>query len=136
MLVPAITTCGRCGYRQRGLPSHCETVRGIGWIFGHVIDGTRAELVRAPYADTSLHAVPAGVTDEQAVFLADALPTGYEVGVLAGEVRPGHTAAVVGAGAAGLAAILTTGLWAPTPSRSTRWTRPTTSSPTLPPARP
>ena len=43
--------------------------------------------------------------------LADILPTGYEVGVLAGKVRPGDTVAVVGAGAVGLSAILTTGLW-------------------------
>ncbi|MFF5076063.1 alcohol dehydrogenase catalytic domain-containing protein [Actinoplanes sp. NPDC000266] len=111
VLVPAITKCGRCSYCQRGMPSHCQTVGGIGWIFGHLIDGTQAEMVRVPYADTSLHAVPDGVTDQQAIFLADALPTGYEVGVLAGEVRPGATVAVVGAGAVGLAAILTTGLW-------------------------
>ncbi|MFI5960290.1 alcohol dehydrogenase catalytic domain-containing protein [Cryptosporangium sp. NPDC051539] len=111
VLVPAITRCGRCAYCQRGMPSHCQTVGGIGWIFGHLIDGTQAELVRVPYADTSLYAVPDDVTDEQAIFLADALPTGYEVGVLAGQVRPGHTVAVVGAGAVGLSAILTTGLW-------------------------
>jgi alcohol dehydrogenase len=111
VLVPAITKCGRCEYCQRGMPSHCQTVGGIGWIFGHLIDGTQAELVRVPYADTSLYAVPDDVTNEQAIFLADALPTGYEVGVLAGEVRPGDTVAVVGAGAVGLAAILTTGLW-------------------------
>ena len=111
VLVPAITKCGRCEYCQRGMPSHCQTVGGIGWIFGHLIDGTQAESVRVPYADTSLYAVPAGVTNEQAIFLADSLPTGYEVGVLAGNVRPGDTVAVVGAGAVGLAAILTTGLW-------------------------
>jgi alcohol dehydrogenase len=111
VLVPAITRCGRCAYCQRGMPSHCQTVGGIGWIFGHLIDGTQAEAVRVPYADTSLYHVPAGVTDEQAIFLADSLPTGYEVGVLAGQVRPGHTVAVVGAGAVGLSAILTTGLW-------------------------
>jgi alcohol dehydrogenase len=111
VLVPAITKCGRCGYCQRGMPSHCLTVGGIGWIFGHLIDGTQAELVRVPYADTSLYAVPENVTNEQAIFLADALPTGYEVGVLAGGVRPGDTVAVVGAGAVGLAAVLTTGLW-------------------------
>jgi len=111
VLVPAITKCGRCVYCQRGMPSHCATVGGIGWIFGHLIDGTQAESVRVPYADTSLYAVPPEVTNEQAIFLADSLPTGYEVGVLAGEVRPGHTVAVVGAGAVGLSAILTTGLW-------------------------
>jgi alcohol dehydrogenase len=111
VLVPAITKCGRCAYCQRGMPSHCQTVGGIGWIFGHLIDGTQAELVRVPYADTSLYLVPAEVTNEQAIFLADSLPTGYEVGVLAGGVRPGDTVAVVGAGAVGLSAILTTGLW-------------------------
>ena len=111
VLVPAITKCGRCEYCQRGMPSHCQTVGGIGWIFGHLIDGTQAESVRVPYADTSLYKVPENVTDEQAIFLADSLPTGYEVGVLAGGVRPGDTVAVVGAGAVGLAAILTTGLW-------------------------
>jgi alcohol dehydrogenase len=93
------------------MPSHCQTVGGIGWIFGHLIDGTQAESVRVPYADTSLYAIPGHVTNEQAIFLADSLPTGYEVGVLAGQVRPGDTVAVVGAGAVGLSAILTTGLW-------------------------
>ena len=111
VLVPAITKCGRCEYCQRGMPSHCQTVGGIGWIFGHLVDGTQAESVRVPYADTSLYKVPDDVTNEQAIFLADSLPTGYEVGVLAGRVRPGDAVAVVGAGAVGLAAILTTGLW-------------------------
>jgi alcohol dehydrogenase len=111
VLVPAITKCGRCEYCQQGMPSHCQTVGGIGWIFGHLIDGTQAESVRVPFADTSLYAIPSHVTNEQAIFLADSLPTGYEVGVLAGQVRPGDTVAVVGAGAVGLSAILTTGLW-------------------------
>jgi alcohol dehydrogenase len=111
VLVPAITRCGRCAYCTRGMPSHCETVGGIGWIFGHLVDGTQAELVRVPFADTSLYRVPEGLSDKQVIFLADSLPTGYEVGVLAGNVRPGHTVAVVGAGAVGLAAVLTTGLW-------------------------
>ena len=111
VLVPAITKCGRCAYCQRGMPSHCQTVGGIGWIFGHLIDGTQAESVRVPFADTSLYTVPENVSDDQAIFLADSLPTGYEVGVLAGQVRPGDTVAVVGAGAVGLSAIQTTGLW-------------------------
>ena len=89
VLVPAISRCGRCTYCQRGMPSHCQTLGGIGWIFGHLIDGTQAEAVRVPFADTSLYRIPDGVTDEQAIFLADSLPTGYEVGVLAGNVRPG-----------------------------------------------
>lgn len=111
VLVPAVTKCGRCEYCTKGMPSHCQTVGGIGWIFGHLIDGTQAEYVRVPFADTSLYLVPEEVTDEQAIFLADSLPTGYEVGVLNGHVRPGDTVAVVGAGAVGLSAILTTSLW-------------------------
>ncbi|MBY4382150.1 alcohol dehydrogenase [Rhodococcus sp. 05-2256-B2] len=111
VLVPAVTKCGRCVYCQKNMPSHCQTVGGVGWILGHLIDGTQAELVRVPYADTSLYAIPDNITNEQALFLADSLPTGYEVGVLAGKVRPGDTVAVVGAGAVGLASILTTGLW-------------------------
>jgi alcohol dehydrogenase len=111
VLVPAITKCGRCAYCQRGMPSHCQTVGGIGWIFGHLIDGTQAEFVRVPFADTSLYALPDSVSNEQAIFLADSLPTGYEVGVLAGQVRPGDTVAVVGAGAVGLSAVLTMSLW-------------------------
>jgi len=111
VLVSCITKCGRCEYCQRGMPSHCQTVGGIGWIFGHLIDGTQAESVRVPYADTSMYALPDNVTNEQAIFLSDSLPTGYEVGVLAGGVRPGDTVAVVGSGAVGLAAIMTTGLW-------------------------
>src|SRR3954447_3840041 len=111
VLVPAITKCGRCGYCMRGMPSHCQTVGGIGWIFGHLIDGTQAEYVRVPFADTSLYAVPEALADEKVIFRADSLPTGYEVGVLAGGVRPGDTVAVVGAGAVGLASVLTTGLW-------------------------
>lgn len=111
VLVPAITKCGRCSYCQKGMPSHCQTLGGIGWIFGHLIDGTQAELVRVPYADTSLYELPDAVTNEQAIFLADSLPTGYEVGVVAGRVRPGDTVAIVGAGAVGLASVLTTSLW-------------------------
>src|ERR1700750_1255417 len=98
VLVPAITKCGRCEYCQRSMPSHCQTVGGIGWIFGHLIDGTQAESVRVPYADTSLYTVPDSVTNEQAIFLADSLPTGYEVGVVAGRGRAGATGAVVCAG--------------------------------------
>jgi len=111
VLVPAITRCGRCAYCVKGMPSHCQTLGGIGWILGHLIDGTQAEFARIPFADTSLYAVPENVSNEQAIFLADSLPTGYEVGVLAGGVRPGHTVAVVGAGAVGLGSVLTTGLW-------------------------
>jgi alcohol dehydrogenase len=107
VLVPAITSCGRCAPCKAGMAAHCEAVGGIGWIFGHLIDGVQAEFARVPYAETSVHAVPEGVTDEQLIFLADILPTGYEIGVQNGRVKPGDTVAVVGAGPVGLAAMMT-----------------------------
>jgi alcohol dehydrogenase len=110
VIVPAITSCGRCTYCRARMPSHCQSVGGIGWIFGHLIDGLQAEYARVPFADTSLHQVPEGVTDEQVLFLADILPTGYEIGVRDGRVKPGDVVAVVGAGPIGLAAIMTAGL--------------------------
>jgi len=110
VLVPAITSCGRCSYCKLGIPAHCEAVGGIGWIFGHLIDGVQAEFARVPFAETSVHAVPEGVSDEQVLFLADILPTGYEIGVQNGRVKPGDSVAVVGAGPVGLAAIMTAAL--------------------------
>lgn len=112
VIVSCISKCGTCLYCQKGFPDHCQSNdAGVGWILGHRVDGTLAEYVRTPFADGSLHHVPPGMSDEQAVFLSDALPTGYEVGVVAGAVRPGDVVAVVGAGAVGLSAIMTTGLW-------------------------
>src|SRR6266705_3789366 len=110
VLVPAITSCGRCAYCKRAMPSHCQATGGIGWIFGHLIDGTQAEYARVPFAETSVHKVPEGVTDERVIFLADILPTGYEVGVKNGRVKPGDVVVVVGAGPVGLAAIQTASL--------------------------
>jgi len=107
VLVPAITSCGRCTPCKQGMAAHCEAVGGIGWIFGHLIDGVQSEYARVPYAETSVHAVPEGLSDEQVIFLADILPTGYEIGVRNGGVGPGDTVAVVGAGPVGLAAIMT-----------------------------
>src|SRR5690349_2011270 len=107
VLVPAITSCGRCGPCKQGMAAHCEAVGGIGWIFGHLIDGVQSEYARVPYAETSVHLVPEGVSNEQVLFLADILPTGYEIGVQNGGVGPGDTVAVVGAGPVGLAAMMT-----------------------------
>jgi alcohol dehydrogenase len=86
---------------------------GGGWILGHLIDGTQAELARIPFADNSLYKVPEGLSDEQVLFLSDILPTGFEVGVLNGKVRPGDVVAVVGAGPVGLAAMMTARLYGP-----------------------
>lgn len=113
-IIACISACGVCAYCRTGNPSHCladEGAPGIGWVLGHLVDGTQAELVRVPFADTSLHPLPAGVPDEAAVLLSDILPTGFEIGVQYGRVKPGDTVAVVGAGPVGLAAVATAGLY-------------------------
>ena len=111
VLVSCITACGRCRYCRDRMYGQC--VGGGGWILGHRIDGTQAEYVRVPFADNSTYQVPAGATDEEVLMLADILPTGYEVGVLNGTVRPADTVAVVGAGPIGLAAMLGAKLFSP-----------------------
>ena len=111
VLVSCITACGRCRYCRQG--SYGQCLGGGGWILGHRIDGTQAEYVRVPFADNSVYPIPAGVSDEQVLMLADILPTGYEVGVLNGAVRPADTVAIVGAGPIGLAAILGARLFTP-----------------------
>ncbi len=111
VLVSCITACGACRYCREAAYGQC--LGGGGWILGHLIDGTQAEYVRVPFADTSTHKAPAGVTDEQLLMLADILPTGYEVGVLNGTVQPGDVVAVVGTGPIGLAAIMGARLYSP-----------------------
>ncbi|WP_085315577.1 zinc-dependent alcohol dehydrogenase family protein [Derxia lacustris] len=110
VLISCITACGRCDYCKRGMYSHCADG---GWILGNSIDGTQAEYVRIPHADTSLHRIPAGMDEEALVMLSDILPTGYECGVLNGKVTPGCSVAIVGAGPIGLAALLTAQFFAP-----------------------
>ena len=110
VLISCITACGKCEYCRRGMYSHCLTG---GWILGHEIDGTQAEYVRIPHADTSLYPVPPGVDEEALVMLSDILPTGFECGVLNGKVAPGSTVAIVGSGPIGLAALLTAQLYSP-----------------------
>jgi alcohol dehydrogenase len=111
VLVSCITSCGRCRYCREGHYGLCTG--GGGWIFGHLIDGLQAEYARVPFADTSVYKVPEGLTDDQVLFLADIMPTAYEVGVLNGRVVPGDTVAIVGAGPIGLAAIMTARLHTP-----------------------
>jgi alcohol dehydrogenase len=111
VIVSCITSCGRCRFCKEGRYGLC--MGGGGWILGHTIDGLQAEYARVPFADTSLYKVPSELTDEQVVFLADILPTAYEVGVLAGSVEPGDTVAIVGSGPVGLAAVMTAKLLTP-----------------------
>jgi alcohol dehydrogenase len=111
VLVSCITSCGRCRFCREGRYGLC--VGGGGWIFGHLIDGLQADYARVPFADTSVHKIPEGLNDEQVLFLADILPTAYEVGVLNAGVRPGDTVVIVGAGPIGVAAVLTARLYTP-----------------------
>ncbi|NLU81489.1 zinc-dependent alcohol dehydrogenase family protein [Rhodococcus sp. HNM0569] len=116
VIISCVSSCGKCSYCKKGVYSHCladEGAPGIGWIFGHLIDGTQAEYVRVPFAETSLYRVPDGVTSEEATLISDILPTGHEIGVQYGAVRPGDVVAVIGAGPVGLAAIATAGLYGP-----------------------
>ncbi|AGI25579.1 zinc-dependent alcohol dehydrogenase family protein [Pseudomonas sp. MT3] len=110
VLISCISSCGKCDFCRRGMSSHCRTG---GWILGHLIDGTQAEKVRIPHADTSLYPIPAGVAEEAMVMLSDILPTGFECGVLNGRVQPGGSVAIVGAGPVGLAALLTAQFYSP-----------------------
>src|SRR5215469_4670502 len=111
VLVSCISACGTCRFCREGRYGQCLGTGG--WILGHKIDGTQAEYVRVPFADTSTYLVPEAVSDEEILMLADVLPTGYEVGVLNGNVRPGDVVAVVGAGPVGLAAITGAQLFSP-----------------------
>jgi alcohol dehydrogenase len=110
VIISCITSCGKCEFCKKGMYSHCE--KG-GWILGHMIDGTQAEYVRIPYADNSLYLIPAGSDEEALVMLSDILPTGFECGVLNGQVKPGDTIAIVGVGPVGMAALLTAQFYTP-----------------------
>ena len=116
VIISCVSSCGACAYCHQQLPSHCldeEGASGVGWIFGHLINGTQAELVRVPFAEGSLHKLPDGVADDAAVMLSDILPTGFEIGVRNGRVKPGDVVAVVGTGPIGLAVIMTAALYGP-----------------------
>ncbi|MFZ2501671.1 MAG: alcohol dehydrogenase catalytic domain-containing protein [Nocardioides sp.] len=107
VIISCISKCMQCDFCRSGLTSHCQTLGGIGWVFGHLIDGTQAEYVRVPFADNGLIPLPEGVTAEQGSMLSDILPTGYEIGVQYGAVKPGDEVAVIGVGPVGLAAVMT-----------------------------
>jgi alcohol dehydrogenase len=111
VIVPAITACGTCSYCRRQMYGQCES--GGGWIFGHLIDGLQAERARVPFADTSLYPVPPELADEDVIFLTDILPTGYECGIVRGQVKAGDAVAIVGSGPIGLSALLTSRLHGP-----------------------
>jgi alcohol dehydrogenase len=110
VLISCITSCGKCEYCKKGMYSHCADG---GWILGNTIDGTQAEYVRIPHADNSLYPIPRGADEEALVMLSDILPTGFECGVLNGQVKPGDSIAIIGAGPVGMAALLTAQFYSP-----------------------
>ncbi|MBC1918531.1 zinc-dependent alcohol dehydrogenase family protein [Listeria booriae] len=110
VLISCITSCGHCEYCKRSLYAHCKDG---GWILGHLIDGTQAEYVRIPHADNSLYLIPENMNDDVVVMLSDILPTGLEIGVLNGQVKPGDTLAIIGAGPVGIATLLTAQFYSP-----------------------
>jgi len=111
VLISCISSCGKCANCKKGMYSHCEN--GGGWILGNLIDGTQAEYVRIPFADNSLYAIPEEADEEALVMLSDVLPTGFECGVLNGQIKPGDTVAIIGAGPIGLAVLLTAQFYSP-----------------------
>lgn len=110
VLISCITSCGKCHFCKNKMYSHCESG---GWLLGNKIDGTQAEYVRIPYADNSLHHIPPGVDEEAIVMFSDVLPTGFETGVLKGQIKLGDRVAIIGAGPIGLAALLTAQFYSP-----------------------
>jgi alcohol dehydrogenase len=110
VMISCISACGKCFYCRKLMYSHCTTG---GWILGNTIDGTQAEFVRIPYADTSLYPIADGADEEALVMISDILPTGFECGVLNGKVQPGGSVAIVGSGPIGLAALLTAQFYSP-----------------------
>lgn len=111
VLISCISSCGTCEYCSKGMNSHCTCG---GWMLGNSINGTQAEYVRIPHADSSLHAIPSGADEEAMVMLSDTFPTGLECGVLNAGICPGATVAIVGSGPVGLAALTTAQLYSPT----------------------
>ncbi|WP_063653650.1 zinc-dependent alcohol dehydrogenase family protein [Candidatus Arsenophonus triatominarum] len=111
VIISCISRCGTCENCQKQLYSHC--MNHGGWIMGYMIDGTQAEYVRTPFADTSLYLLPENLNDDVAVMLSDALPTAHEIGVQNGDIKPGDTVAIVGAGPVGIGCVLTAQLYSP-----------------------
>jgi alcohol dehydrogenase len=110
VLISCVTSCGKCANCKRQLYAHCSDG---GWILGHKIDGTQAEYVRIPHGDNSLYPIPAGADEEALVMLSDIMPTGLEIGVQYGNVKPGDTIAIIGAGPVGMSVLLTAQFYSP-----------------------
>jgi alcohol dehydrogenase len=110
VIISCITACGTCEYCKKQIYAHCKDG---GWILGNLINGTQAEYVCIPHADNSLYTFPEGMDQEALVMLSDILPTGHEIGVINGCVKPGDSIAIIGAGPVGMAALLTAQFYSP-----------------------
>lgn len=111
VIISCVSRCGTCENYQKQLYAHCRNEGG--WIMGYMIDGTHAEYVRTPFADTSLYHLPEGLNEDVAVFLSDILTTSHEIGVQYGQVKQGDNVAIVGAGPIGMSALLTAQFYSP-----------------------
>jgi threonine dehydrogenase-like Zn-dependent dehydrogenase len=114
VVAPFSVSCGRCEWCQRRLPTQCTTTgRAVfGGRFGTIFPGGQAERIRVPFADHLCEKLPAGMSDEDALFLGDILSTGYCCAENGG-IRPGDTVAVFGAGPVGLLAMQSAQLFGP-----------------------
>lgn len=110
VIISCVTACGTCDNCKKALYAHCADG---GWILGHLINGTQSEYVHIPHADNSLYHIPQGISDDAAVMISDILPTGLEIGVLNGQVKPGDTVVIVGAGPIGMSVLLTAQFYSP-----------------------
>jgi threonine dehydrogenase-like Zn-dependent dehydrogenase len=121
VVVPFPIACGNCGACEAGAFSLCENSNPNAYIaqkvLGHTPSGMfgyshltggfaggQAEYARVPFADVGPLKVPDGMSDDQALFLSDILPTGYMGAEMCG-ISPGDTVAVWGCGPVGLFAI-------------------------------
>lgn len=103
------TFCGECFFCERGFVNNCTNKLG-GWALGCRMDGGQAEYARIPFADNGLTKIPRTVSDEAALFTGDILATGYWAAKL-GELKPGDTVAVIGAGPVGLCTMMSARLY-------------------------
>eukprot|EP00091_Calanus_sinicus_P021572 TRINITY_DN644_c0_g1_i1.p1 TRINITY_DN644_c0_g1~~TRINITY_DN644_c0_g1_i1.p1 ORF type:complete len:376 (+),score=113.88 TRINITY_DN644_c0_g1_i1:238-1365(+) len=114
VLVSCITACGKCVECEEKFYGHCENG---GWLLGNEIDGMQGTFARIPHADYSTYIVPPQVwntdVEDGLVMCSDILPTGLELGLLDGGIKPGMTIAIVGVGPVGLAALVSTSMFTP-----------------------
>ena len=105
VLVPGSTGCSSCDFCRRGLVGLCSN--GMSGCYGlsYRLQGSQAEAVAVPAADTGLWHIPDAISDEQAILLTDGLATGWN-GAVRADIQPGQTIAVIGLGPVGLSCVM------------------------------